>query len=113
MGKVPVVCQLTFKEGIPRNYPATAAIHLQEPKLTTLWAAGFSFSKCHAELLVPYDPNLLQIFDGEEFSRGARLWVHTFLTASNDKKKKTDYLMLHNIHVFDITDIWVRLLRAA
>mmetsp|Transcript_3639 Transcript_3639/g.4578 ORF Transcript_3639/g.4578 Transcript_3639/m.4578 type:complete len:284 (-) Transcript_3639:1334-2185(-) len=74
--EVPVICQMTFKDGMPRNFPATVAIHLTEPKLSTLWAAGFSFSKCHAELLVPYDPQLPQIFDGEEFSRAARLWVY-------------------------------------
>lgn len=76
--EVPVVCALSFREGIPRNAPATNAIHLTTPKLSTLWAAGFSFSKCHADVLVPTDPHLPQIFDGEEFSRGARLWTHGY-----------------------------------
>ena len=76
--EVPVVCALSFREGIPRNAPATNAIHLTTPKLGTLWAAGFSFSKCHADVNVPTDPHLPQIFDGEEFSRGARLWTHGY-----------------------------------
>ena len=38
------------------------AIHdMTEPKLTTTWGAGFSFSKCHAERAVPYDPYLNQV----------------------------------------------------
>lgn len=38
------------------------AIHdMKEPKLTTTWGAGFSFSKCHAETAVPYDPYLEQV----------------------------------------------------
>ena len=43
-----------------------------------LWAAGFSFSKCHAEISVPYDINLIQLWTGEEYSRGARLWTHGY-----------------------------------
>jgi len=41
-------------------------------------AAGLSFSKCHAERKVPYDPHLPGIFDGEEFSRAARLWTYGY-----------------------------------
>jgi hypothetical protein len=76
--EVPIVCRLGFREGIPRNVPATNAINLSRPKLSTLWAAGFSFSKCHADVAAPYDPHLPQIFDGEEFTRGARLWTHGY-----------------------------------
>ena len=77
--EVPLLCTLGFlSNGIPRNGQATSAIFLSKPKLSTLWAAGFSFSKCHADFIVPYDPHLPQIFDGEEFSRGARLWTHGY-----------------------------------
>lgn len=48
------------------------------PKLTTTWGAGFSFSKCHAERRVPYDPHLEGIFDGEEFSKMVRLWTNGY-----------------------------------
>lgn len=48
------------------------------PKLTTTWGAGFSFSKCHAERRVPYDPYLEGIFDGEEFSKMVRLWTNGY-----------------------------------
>ena len=45
---------------------------LTAPLLTTLWAAGLSFAKCHFERRVPNDPNLPFVFDGEEFSRTLR-----------------------------------------
>lgn len=48
------------------------------PKLTTTWGAGYSFSKCHAERRVPYDPHLDGIFDGEEFSKMVRLWTNGY-----------------------------------
>ena len=57
---------------VPRNSQAKAARMLTSPLLTTLWAAGLSFSKCHFERRVPNDPNLPFVFDGEEFSRTLR-----------------------------------------
>jgi hypothetical protein len=71
--EVPVICRLAFnKDGMPRNVPATNAMRLSKPKLSTLWAAGFSFSKCHADAVVPYDPHLPQIFDGKAVMIGPR-----------------------------------------
>ena len=43
-----------------------------------LLGAGLSFSKCHAEKKVPYDPHTPHIFDGEEFSRAIRFWTHGY-----------------------------------
>jgi hypothetical protein len=52
---------------------------LPTPKLTNaIWGAGLSFSKCHAERKVPYDPHTPHIFDGEEFSRAARFFTHGY-----------------------------------
>jgi hypothetical protein len=65
-----------------RNEQAKAAINLDKPILAPLWAAGLSFSKCHAEKKTPYDPKLPQIFDGEEFSKFARLWTRGYDTYS-------------------------------
>lgn len=42
------------------------------------WGAGLSFSKCHADLNVPYDPFLPNVFDGEEISRGFRYFTHGY-----------------------------------
>ena len=63
---------------VVRNQQAMAAANLPRPKLTPLWGAGLSFSKCHSETRVRYDPHLPQIFDGEEFSRASRLWTNGY-----------------------------------
>ena len=77
--EIPHLCKTVVGEGgLPRNEQAIEADNLASPKLTTLWGAGLSFSKCHAELRVPYDPHLPQVFDGEEFSRAVRLWTHGY-----------------------------------
>ena len=57
---------------------AKAARLLGRPKLTTLWAAGLSFARCHAERAVPYDPHTPYIFWGEEFSRTARFFTNGY-----------------------------------
>ena len=54
------------------------ANRLKRPILAPLWAGGLSFSKCHAEKRVKYDISLIQIWTGEEFGRGARLWTHGY-----------------------------------
>ena len=60
--------------------------HAKKPKLTNLvWGAGMSFQKCHAELNVPYDPYLDQVFDGEETSRGIRFFTHGYDVYTPDK----------------------------
>jgi hypothetical protein len=44
-----------------------------------------SFQKCHAELNVPYDPYLDNVFDGEETSRGIRFFTHGYDVYTPDK----------------------------
>eukprot|EP00928_Gymnodinium_smaydae_P056331 TRINITY_DN39728_c0_g1_i1.p1 TRINITY_DN39728_c0_g1~~TRINITY_DN39728_c0_g1_i1.p1 ORF type:complete len:481 (+),score=52.03 TRINITY_DN39728_c0_g1_i1:44-1444(+) len=83
--EMPHLChQQMFSAGLVRNDIASAVANLQRPILGKLWAAGQSFSRCHAERDVPADPKLKQIFDGEEFGRGARLWTsgYDFYTPS-------------------------------
>ena len=76
--EVPHLCTAHLQGDFPFNDRASAARYLENPILCGLWAAGFSFSKCHAELRVPYDINLIQIWTGEEFGRGARLWTNGY-----------------------------------
>ena len=76
--EVPHLCSILWQDGHVRNMQAKAARLLERPKLTTLWAAGLSFSKCHAERAVPYDPHTPYIFWGEEFSRTARFWTRGY-----------------------------------
>jgi len=77
--EMPHLCSASAHgAGVINNGQARAAANLARPLLAPLWAAGLSFSKCHAERIVPNDPNLKQIFTGEEYSRGARLWTHGY-----------------------------------
>ncbi|KAJ1457892.1 GlcNAc-domain-containing protein [Pelagophyceae sp. CCMP2097] len=76
--EVPHLCSVQWENGHVRNMQAKAARLLRKPKLTTLWAAGLSFSRCHAERAVPYDPLTPYIFWGEEFSRTARFFTHGY-----------------------------------
>ena len=43
-----------------------------------MWGAGLSFHRCHAEVNVPVDPYLDNVFDGEEGSRGIRFFTHGY-----------------------------------
>jgi len=77
--EMPHLCTAQLQgRGVVRNDGASAAANLERPLLGKLWAAGLSFSRCHAERDVPADPHLKQIFSGEEFSRGARLWTNGY-----------------------------------
>jgi len=77
--EVPHLCQSLWTDrGMVRNQQASSAINLESPILAPLWSAGFSFSKCHAEVKVPNDPSLPMIFEGEEFSKFARLWTRGY-----------------------------------
>lgn len=75
--EVPNLCMVGWTNTF-RNWGTKACKNLIEPKLTTLWGAGLSFSRCHADLLVPVDPYLDNVFDGEEFSRSLRFWTHGY-----------------------------------
>jgi hypothetical protein len=90
--EIPMLCEVTItREGNVRNNRATPARNLGVPKLSTGWAAGLSFSKCHAERLVRYDPFLPYVYDGEEFSRAARMW-----TAGYDFYTPTRSIVFHD-----------------
>lgn len=82
--------------------PLQAIHEMTEPKLTTTWGAGYSFSKCHAERRVPYDPNLDRIFDGEEFSKMARLWTNGYDVYTPRRGHLVhDYSRPHHLKVYD------------
>ena len=81
MHEVPHLCMVTFygSYGLIRNWGTKCARALPKPKLTNaIWGAGLSFSKCHAERKVPYDPHTPFIFDGEEFSRAVRFFTYGY-----------------------------------
>lgn len=77
-----------------RNWGTKCMRSMPHPKLTNIvWGAGLSFSKCHAEKKVPYDPHLPHIFDGEEFSRALRFWTYGYDIYSPHR-----IYVVHNYH---------------
>jgi len=75
---VPHLCMVQFTSSI-RNWGTKECNFLTKPKLTNaMWGAGLSFHRCHAELNVPVDPYLDNVFDGEEGSRGIRFFTHGY-----------------------------------
>ena len=89
---VPNLCMVTFTSTI-RNWGTKECRHLVRPKLTNLWGAGLSFHRCHAELNVPVDPYLDDVFDGEEGSRAIRFFTHGYDTYTPD-----EVLVTHDYH---------------
>jgi hypothetical protein len=95
---VPHICKTQpGGHGMVRNQQATAARSLARPKLNTLWGAGLSFSKCHADVVVPYDPNLDHVFDGEEYTRALRLYTWGYdLYTPHRNRVFHDYSPVHH-----------------
>ena len=79
--EVPHLCMVTFNgaNGLIRNWGTKCMQMMPKPKMTNIiWGAGLSFSKCHAERKVLYDPFTPHIFDGEEFNKAIRLWTYGY-----------------------------------
>mmetsp|Transcript_30917 Transcript_30917/g.74668 ORF Transcript_30917/g.74668 Transcript_30917/m.74668 type:complete len:573 (+) Transcript_30917:1-1719(+) len=90
---VPNLCMVTFTSSI-RNWGTKECVNLVKPKLTNaMWGAGLSFHRCHAELNVPVDPYLDNVFDGEEGSRGIRFFTHGY-----DVYTPSKVLVTHDYH---------------
>ena len=74
----PIMCNTIYEGGVqgmhlrhasqPERMPS---IH-GSPQLQPWWAAGYSFSRGHFVVNVPYDPYQPMIFQGEEMSIGIR-----------------------------------------
>lgn len=60
-----------------------------------MWGAGLSFHRCHAELVVPVDPYLDHVFDGEEGSRGIRFFTHGYDVYTPDRVLVTHDYQTH------------------
>jgi hypothetical protein len=82
---VPNLCMVEFRSTI-RNWGTKECRDLKRPKLTNaMWGAGLSFHRCHAEIVVPVDPFLDDVFDGEEGSRGIRFFTHGYDVYTPDR----------------------------
>lgn len=102
--QVPHLCMIRFSNTW-RNWGTKYLRKAIKPKLTNLvWGAGLSFHKCHAELNVPYDPFLDNVFDGEETSRGIRFFTHGYDVYTPDKVLVTHDYQGHqsnpNVHTW-------------
>lgn len=80
----PIMCNSAF-EGQPEasylrhgSQPEEVPKFSGEPMLQPYWAAGFSFSRGHFVVRVPYDCCLPFVFQGEEISMGVRGWSHGY-----------------------------------
>jgi len=90
------LCGYFLEDGIPRGATGATLFNEDEnspdkPTLTMNWAAGQSFSRCHAERNVPVDKELKWLFTGEEVDRAVRLWTHGY-----DLYNPTVNAVLHN-----------------
>jgi hypothetical protein len=81
----PARCSAHFEgSGMPRGDsarnrpPSNSNGGKQNPDLVPFWGAGVSFSKCHADLMAPYDAHMAFLFSGEEFYHAARLFTHGY-----------------------------------
>lgn len=80
----PIMCDSIFEgEGRDRHLrhdeePDYAPDVVGSPQLEPHWAAGFSFSRAHFIINVPYDQHLPQVFQGEEVSIGIRGFTYGY-----------------------------------
>lgn len=74
----PIMCNTDYEEGQENRYlrhgsqPESEPSIRGMPQLEPYWAAGFSFSRGHFVVNVPYDYYQPMIFQGEEMSIGIR-----------------------------------------
>lgn len=69
-----LLCNVDCEDGILKNGQQTAqppSIH-GIPTIHPFWAAGFSFSRGHFVVQIPYDQHLPQVFQGEEMGMALR-----------------------------------------
>ena len=76
----PIMCNTDYEDGQNNRYlrhgsqPEAVPTIKGSPMLQPYWAAGYSFSRGHFVVTVPYDFYQPMIFQGEEMSIGIRGW---------------------------------------
>lgn len=91
-----------------------AAIIAGSPQLEPFWAAGFSFSRGHFVVNVPYDVHLPMIFQGEEINICVRgftygydfyspesVCFHTYADGENAKKREKVHYFWEHQNLYD------------
>lgn len=80
----PIMCNSDFEGQMPARYlrhgsqPEMMATIKDMPQLQPFWAAGFSFSRGHFKVRVPYDAYQPMVFQGEEIAIGIRAFTHGY-----------------------------------
>jgi hypothetical protein len=80
----PIMCNSYFEGQMPARYlrhgsqPEDMPPIRDMPQLQPFWAAGFSFSRGHFKLRVPYDAYQPMVFQGEEIAIGLRAFTHGY-----------------------------------
>ena len=80
----PIMCNSYFEGQMPARYlrhgsqPEDFPPVRDMPQLQPFWAAGFSFSRGHFKLRVPYDSYQPMVFQGEEIAIGLRAFTHGY-----------------------------------
>ena len=85
----PFMCETDFEEDDEEGHPELMFLmHGQQPEqkpsvkgeplLIPYWAAGFSFSRGHFSVQVPYDQYQPMIFQGEEINMGIRAFSYGY-----------------------------------
>mmetsp|Transcript_13297 Transcript_13297/g.17417 ORF Transcript_13297/g.17417 Transcript_13297/m.17417 type:complete len:519 (-) Transcript_13297:113-1669(-) len=87
----PIMCNTQYEgnqQGIflrHNSQPEARSIVKGSPQMEPYWAAGFSFSRGHFVVNVPYDQYLPMIFLGEEMSIGLRGFTYGYDMYANEK----------------------------
>jgi len=80
----PIMCNSDFEGMMPARYlrhgsqPEDEAVIRDMPQLQPFWAAGFSFSRGHFKVRVPYDGYQPMVFQGEEIAIGIRGFTYGY-----------------------------------
>ena len=80
----PIMCNSDFEGAMPARYlrhgaqPEEVPAIKEMPQLQPYWAAGFSFSRGHFKVQVPYDAYQPMVFQGEEIAIGIRGFTYGY-----------------------------------
>ena len=80
----PIMCNSDYEGLMPARYlrhgsqPEEESSIRDMPQLEPFWAAGFSFSRGHFKVRVPYDGYQPMVFQGEEIAIGIRGFTHGY-----------------------------------
>lgn len=107
-GGVPVLCKSSFNdEGVP-VFEAVTLPAADQPRPVPFTSGGFVFGPGAMVREVPFDPDLPQLFHGEEITYSARLW-----TSGYDFFTPTTNLVFHHYYREEAPKYWDDDARAA